>query len=47
MRTIDGKALRLQAEVLFTILTEYAASCEDSIDPGASPRRFNGLLLTN
>ena len=47
MQTIDGKALRLEAEVLFTIPTEVAASCGDSIDPGAKQWRINGLLLTN
>ena len=47
MQHIDGKALRLEAEVLFTILTEFAAGCEDSIDSGAKHWRFNGLLLTN
>ena len=47
MQYLDGKALRLQAEVLFTILSEFAASCGDSIDPGARQWRFNGLLLAN
>ena len=47
MQYIDGKALRLEAEVLFTILTEFAASCGHSIDPGAKQWRFNGFLLTD
>ena len=47
MQYIDGKALRLEAEVLFAILAEFAASCGDSIDSGAKQWRFNGLLLTN
>ena len=45
MQTIDGKALRLEAEVLFTILMEAAANCGDFIDPGARQWRFNGLAV--
>ena len=47
MQYLDGKALRFEAEVLFTILAEFAANCGDSIDPGTKQWRFNGLLLTN